>query len=171
MAPGVQQHIENTGRGSIALGAGIMLVGILLGFVWAWLTFFHHSKSPRNGMTSNSGQVSKQVFRPIHFASNFILPEAICSLVCFGAFVSLSYVRVAMRKDVGRFESINWLAGGFHFAVRASTHRGAKPAEDKASQRSWHAGHTALRSRGGNAHVNAGLREPAVGFCWIQHHR
>ncbi|XP_011172638.1 uncharacterized protein LOC105205039 isoform X2 [Solenopsis invicta] len=56
MAPGVQQHIENTGRGSIALGAGIMLVGILLGFVWAWLTFFHHSKSPRNGMTSNSGQ-------------------------------------------------------------------------------------------------------------------
>ncbi|XP_011172637.1 uncharacterized protein LOC105205039 isoform X1 [Solenopsis invicta] len=57
MAPGVQQHIENTGRGSIALGAGIMLVGILLGFVWAWLTFFHHSKSPRNGMTSNSGQM------------------------------------------------------------------------------------------------------------------
>jgi len=38
-----------------------MLVGVLLGFVWAWLSFFHHNKSPRNGMTSSSGQVSKQV--------------------------------------------------------------------------------------------------------------
>lgn len=55
VAPDVQ-HVENTGKSSVALGAGIMLVGVLLGFVWAWLTFFHHSKSPRNGMTSSSGQ-------------------------------------------------------------------------------------------------------------------
>ncbi|XP_018315127.1 uncharacterized protein [Mycetomoellerius zeteki] len=54
-APDVQQH-ENTGKSSVALGAGIMLIGVLLGFVWTWLTFFHHSKSPRNGMTSSSGQ-------------------------------------------------------------------------------------------------------------------
>ncbi|XP_036139992.1 uncharacterized protein LOC105828426 isoform X2 [Monomorium pharaonis] len=56
MAPDIQQHVENTGRGSVALGAGIMLVGVLFGCIWAWLTFFHHSKSPRNGMTSSSGQ-------------------------------------------------------------------------------------------------------------------
>ncbi|XP_071575554.1 uncharacterized protein [Temnothorax nylanderi] len=56
-APDVQQHVENTGKSSIALGAGIMLVGVLLGFVWTWLSFFHHSKSPRNGMTSSSGQM------------------------------------------------------------------------------------------------------------------
>ncbi|KYQ47173.1 hypothetical protein ALC60_13805 [Trachymyrmex zeteki] len=55
-APDVQQH-ENTGKSSVALGAGIMLIGVLLGFVWTWLTFFHHSKSPRNGMTSSSGQM------------------------------------------------------------------------------------------------------------------
>lgn len=108
MAPDVQQHVENTGKSSVALGAGMMLVGVLLGFVWTWLSFFHHSKSPRNGMTSSSGQVSKQVSQPIqYFASNFILPGAIRSLVRSGTFVSLSYVRVAMRKDVGRFESIN----------------------------------------------------------------
>ncbi|XP_036139991.1 uncharacterized protein LOC105828426 isoform X1 [Monomorium pharaonis] len=57
MAPDIQQHVENTGRGSVALGAGIMLVGVLFGCIWAWLTFFHHSKSPRNGMTSSSGQM------------------------------------------------------------------------------------------------------------------
>ncbi|XP_011862522.1 PREDICTED: uncharacterized protein LOC105559082 isoform X2 [Vollenhovia emeryi] len=54
--PDVQQHVESTGKSSVALGAGIMLVGVLLGFVWTWLSFFHHSKSPRNGMTSSSGQ-------------------------------------------------------------------------------------------------------------------
>ncbi|XP_011050132.1 PREDICTED: uncharacterized protein LOC105143471 isoform X2 [Acromyrmex echinatior] len=53
--PDVQQH-ENTGKSSVAVGAGIMLISVLLGFVWTWLTFFHHSKSPRNGMTSSSGQ-------------------------------------------------------------------------------------------------------------------
>lgn len=57
MAPDVQQHVENTGKSSVALGAGMMLVGVLLGFVWTWLSFFHHSKSPRNGMTSSSGQM------------------------------------------------------------------------------------------------------------------
>ncbi|KAL0112089.1 hypothetical protein PUN28_013369 [Cardiocondyla obscurior] len=55
MAPDVQ-HVENTAKCSIALGAGIMMLGVLLGFVWTWLSFFSHSKSPRNGMTSSSGQ-------------------------------------------------------------------------------------------------------------------
>ncbi|XP_011642345.1 uncharacterized protein LOC105430464 isoform X2 [Pogonomyrmex barbatus] len=54
--PDVQQHVENAGKGSVALGAGVMLVGVLLGFVWVWLSFFYHSKSPRNGMTGSSGQ-------------------------------------------------------------------------------------------------------------------
>lgn len=160
------QHVENTGTGSIALGAGIMLVGVLLGFVWTWLSFFHHSKSPRNGMTSSSGQVSKQVSSRYNIL-RLILFYRKPSALWYVTFVSLSYVRVAMRKDVGRFESIDWLAGGFHFAVRASTHRGAKPTEDKASQFAWHAGHTAFWPRGGNAHANAGLGEPAVGVGWI----
>ncbi|XP_011330436.1 uncharacterized protein LOC105275353 isoform X2 [Ooceraea biroi] len=56
MATDVQQHVEDTGKGSVALGAGMMLVGVLLGCVWAWLTFFRRSKSPRNGMAGGSGQ-------------------------------------------------------------------------------------------------------------------
>lgn len=84
MATDVQQHAEDTGKGSVALGAGMMLVGALLGCVWAWLTFFRRSKSPRNGMTGSSGQVS------IHNSSRetticvciILLPEAIRSLVC-----------------------------------------------------------------------------------------
>ncbi|KAL6267065.1 hypothetical protein P5V15_000141 [Pogonomyrmex californicus] len=55
--PDVQQHVENAGKGSVALGAGVMLVGVLLGFVWVWLSFFYHSKSPRNGMAGSSGQM------------------------------------------------------------------------------------------------------------------
>lgn len=58
MATNVQQQIEDAGKGSVALGAGMMLVGVLLGLIWAWLTFFRRSKSPRNGMTGSSGQVS-----------------------------------------------------------------------------------------------------------------
>ncbi|KAH0953567.1 hypothetical protein HN011_011294 [Eciton burchellii] len=56
MSTDVQQHMEDTGKGSIALGAGMMLIGVLLGCIWAWLTFFRRSKSPRNGMTGSSGQ-------------------------------------------------------------------------------------------------------------------
>lgn len=45
-----------------------MLIGLLLGFIWAWLCFFRRSKSPRNGMTSSSGQVrmGKHNSRVIH---------------------------------------------------------------------------------------------------------
>ncbi|KAL6440090.1 uncharacterized protein LOC126849298 isoform X1 [Cataglyphis hispanica] len=57
MATNVQQQIEDAGKGSVALGAGMMLVGVLLGLIWAWLTFFRRSKSPRNGMTGSSGQM------------------------------------------------------------------------------------------------------------------
>ncbi|XP_011498229.1 PREDICTED: uncharacterized protein LOC105362473 isoform X2 [Ceratosolen solmsi marchali] len=39
-----------------AVGAAMMLFGILLGGIWAWLRFFRRGKSPRGGMISNSGQ-------------------------------------------------------------------------------------------------------------------
>ncbi|KAG7202448.1 hypothetical protein KM043_018748 [Ampulex compressa] len=56
MPTDVEEHIEDTAKSSIALGAGMMLVGLLLGFVWAWLRFFCRSKAPRNGMAGGSGQ-------------------------------------------------------------------------------------------------------------------
>ncbi|XP_076169862.1 uncharacterized protein LOC143147967 isoform X2 [Ptiloglossa arizonensis] len=52
----VEEHVEDSAKSSIALGAGMMLVGLLLGFVWAWLRFFHRGKSPRSGMVGSSGQ-------------------------------------------------------------------------------------------------------------------
>lgn len=58
MATNVQQQMEDAGSSSVALGAGMMLVGVLLGLIWAWLAFFRRSKSPRNGMAGSSGQVS-----------------------------------------------------------------------------------------------------------------
>lgn len=88
MATNVQQQMEDVGNGSVALGAGMMLVGVLLGLIWVWLTFFRRSKSPRNGMTGSSGQVSEQSskFRiflcaPIIFFFPLILPETIRSSV------------------------------------------------------------------------------------------
>ncbi|XP_011261700.1 uncharacterized protein LOC105254609 isoform X2 [Camponotus floridanus] len=56
MATNVAQQMEDAGSGSVALGAGMMLVGVLLGLIWAWLAFFRRSKSPRNGMAGGSGQ-------------------------------------------------------------------------------------------------------------------
>ncbi|XP_076169861.1 uncharacterized protein LOC143147967 isoform X1 [Ptiloglossa arizonensis] len=53
----VEEHVEDSAKSSIALGAGMMLVGLLLGFVWAWLRFFHRGKSPRSGMVGSSGQM------------------------------------------------------------------------------------------------------------------
>lgn len=61
-ATNVQQQMEDAGSGSIALGAGMMLVGVLLGLIWVWLAFFRRSKSPRNGMTGSSGQVRHNQF-------------------------------------------------------------------------------------------------------------
>lgn len=101
----VEEHVEDSAKSSIALGAGMMLVGLLLGFVWAWLRFFHRGKSPRSGMVGSSGQVGKILLIELYFEFWFYLPEAIHALV--RTFVSLSYIRVAMRKDVGRFESID----------------------------------------------------------------
>ncbi|XP_032689098.1 uncharacterized protein LOC116852648 isoform X2 [Odontomachus brunneus] len=56
VATDITQHVENTEDGSVALGAGMMIVGVLLGLAWAWLYFFRRNKSPRNGMTGSSGQ-------------------------------------------------------------------------------------------------------------------
>lgn len=96
--------MEDSGSCCIALGAGLMLVGVLLGLIWAWLAFFRRSKSPRNGMADSSGQVSVRrnqsgwstsvVFLRLWF---FILPEAIRSPVCFFVrLVSLSYVHALL---------------------------------------------------------------------------
>ncbi|XP_015435451.1 PREDICTED: uncharacterized protein LOC107191023 isoform X2 [Dufourea novaeangliae] len=52
----VEEHVEDAAKGSIALGAGMMLVGLLLGFIWAWLRFVRRGKSPRSGMVGSSGQ-------------------------------------------------------------------------------------------------------------------
>ncbi|CAK9796779.1 hypothetical protein ANTQUA_LOCUS886 [Anthophora quadrimaculata] len=52
----VEEHVEDAAKSSIALGASMMLVGLLLGFGWTWLRFFHRGKSPRGGMVGSSGQ-------------------------------------------------------------------------------------------------------------------
>ncbi|XP_053971215.1 uncharacterized protein LOC128894937 isoform X1 [Hylaeus anthracinus] len=53
----IEEHVEDTAKSSVALGAGMMFVGLLLGFIWAWLRFFHRGKSPRSGMVGSSGQM------------------------------------------------------------------------------------------------------------------
>ncbi|XP_031782596.1 uncharacterized protein LOC100679747 isoform X1 [Nasonia vitripennis] len=53
----IKEHSEDGARASIAVGAAMMLLGLLMGFIWAWLRFFRRGKSPRGGMTSNSGQM------------------------------------------------------------------------------------------------------------------
>lgn len=110
-----------------------------------------------NGREQWSGR--QDIFNTSIFWVWFYLPDAIQALV--RTFVSLSYIRVAMRKDVGRFESIDWLAGGFHFAVRASTYGAAEPIEAEAVEFPWHSGNTAFRSRRGNAHADAGFYDPS----------
>ncbi|XP_058806006.1 uncharacterized protein LOC131672646 isoform X1 [Phymastichus coffea] len=52
----VKEH-SNDSRASIAGGAAVMLIGILLCLIWGYLRFFRNGKSPRGGMTSNSGQM------------------------------------------------------------------------------------------------------------------
>ncbi|XP_066592738.1 uncharacterized protein [Prorops nasuta] len=52
----VDEHIDES-KGSIALGAGMMLIGFLLGFTWIWLRFFHRGKSTRGGITGSGGQM------------------------------------------------------------------------------------------------------------------
>ncbi|XP_006613271.1 uncharacterized protein LOC102680471 isoform X2 [Apis dorsata] len=55
-ATSIEEHIEDATKSSIALSASMILVGLLLGFGWAWLHFFRRGKSPRGGMAGNSGQ-------------------------------------------------------------------------------------------------------------------
>ncbi|XP_017791055.1 PREDICTED: uncharacterized protein LOC108573176 isoform X2 [Habropoda laboriosa] len=52
----IEEHVEDAAKSSIALGATMMLIGILLGFGWTWIRFFHRGKSPRGGMVGSSGQ-------------------------------------------------------------------------------------------------------------------
>lgn len=56
-ATNIEEHVEDAAKSSIALGAGMMLIGLILGFAWAWLRFFHHGKSPRSGMVGSGGQM------------------------------------------------------------------------------------------------------------------
>ncbi|XP_016904473.1 uncharacterized protein LOC107992866 isoform X2 [Apis cerana] len=55
-ATSIEEHIEDAAKSSIALSASMILVGLLLGFGWAWLRFFRRGKSPRGGMAGSSGQ-------------------------------------------------------------------------------------------------------------------
>ncbi|XP_012144019.1 uncharacterized protein LOC100881649 isoform X2 [Megachile rotundata] len=55
-ATNIEEHVEDAAKSSIALGAGMMLIGLILGFAWAWLRFFHHGKSARSGMVGSGGQ-------------------------------------------------------------------------------------------------------------------
>lgn len=50
----------------------MILIGLLLGFGWAWLRFFRRGKSPRGGMVGSSGQVSKTFLIHIYFMFGFI---------------------------------------------------------------------------------------------------
>lgn len=56
-ATSIEEHIEDAAKSSIALSASMILVGLLLGFGWAWLRFFRRGKSPRGGMAGSSGQM------------------------------------------------------------------------------------------------------------------
>ncbi|KOC64484.1 hypothetical protein WH47_01068 [Habropoda laboriosa] len=53
----IEEHVEDAAKSSIALGATMMLIGILLGFGWTWIRFFHRGKSPRGGMVGSSGKM------------------------------------------------------------------------------------------------------------------
>ncbi|XP_014615893.1 PREDICTED: uncharacterized protein LOC106793457 isoform X1 [Polistes canadensis] len=53
----VEENVEGASKGSVALGAGMIFVGILLNVIWAWLRFFQRNKSPRSGITGGSGQM------------------------------------------------------------------------------------------------------------------
>ncbi|XP_003690529.1 uncharacterized protein LOC100871962 isoform X2 [Apis florea] len=55
-ATSIEEHIEDAAKSSIALSASMILIGLLLGFGWAWLRFFRRGKSPRGGMVGSSGQ-------------------------------------------------------------------------------------------------------------------
>ncbi|XP_020293824.1 uncharacterized protein LOC109859713 isoform X2 [Pseudomyrmex gracilis] len=56
IATDVQQQAENTGKHSIAVGTGLLLVGLLLVFVWICLGFFRPNKLQRSSIVSSSGQ-------------------------------------------------------------------------------------------------------------------
>lgn len=53
----VEEHVRESSKGSIALGAGMLFIGVLLTVAWTWLRFFQRSKSPRSGITGGSGQM------------------------------------------------------------------------------------------------------------------
>ncbi|XP_044005188.1 uncharacterized protein LOC122850178 isoform X2 [Aphidius gifuensis] len=52
-----ESKIEDTSRGSLAIGCSITLIGIVIGAAWIWLRFFRNDgKSQRGGMGRVSGQ-------------------------------------------------------------------------------------------------------------------
>lgn len=81
----VEEHVEDGAKSSIALGASMMLVGLLLGFGWAWLRFFRRGKSPRGGMVGSSGQVGKTLLVDVYFEFGLIYrtPSVLCPVRSF----------------------------------------------------------------------------------------
>lgn len=52
------KHTDHEERTSLAIGAALVLLGLVLGFIWGWMRFFRHNKATRGGLPCNSGQVS-----------------------------------------------------------------------------------------------------------------
>lgn len=54
----VEDVVNQDPKGSLAAGASITLIGLVMGALWVWLRFFRHGgKSQRGGISRASGQV------------------------------------------------------------------------------------------------------------------
>lgn len=52
-----EENTKYTTKHSMPPGIFLILTGLVLGLIWAWLHFFHRAKSTRGGMVLSSGQV------------------------------------------------------------------------------------------------------------------
>ena len=57
MSQSDEEHTKYTTKHSMPPGIFLILTGLVLGLIWAWLHFFHRAKSTRGGMVLSSGQV------------------------------------------------------------------------------------------------------------------
>ncbi|XP_043524394.1 uncharacterized protein LOC122536251 isoform X2 [Frieseomelitta varia] len=56
MSQSDEEHTKYTTKHSMPPGIFLILTGLVLGLIWAWLHFFHRAKSTRGGMVLSSGQ-------------------------------------------------------------------------------------------------------------------
>ncbi|KAF3421784.1 hypothetical protein E2986_11889 [Frieseomelitta varia] len=57
MSQSDEEHTKYTTKHSMPPGIFLILTGLVLGLIWAWLHFFHRAKSTRGGMVLSSGQM------------------------------------------------------------------------------------------------------------------